>query len=75
MMLIHKFLKTMSLTVFCSRAGPIIPERLITLAVTAFYLACKDLDLPISISYAAFQMHAVEQMTKTFGRPNRNFST
>jgi hypothetical protein len=54
MMYIHKLLKTRSLTEYISGAGAIIPERLLTLAVTAFYLASKELNLPISTKYAAF---------------------
>jgi hypothetical protein len=74
MMLTHKLLKIRSLTAYSSGVGA-FPERLLTLAVTAFYLACKDLDLPISTKDAAFFMYAVETMIKDFGRPFRNVST
>jgi hypothetical protein len=74
MMLIHKLLKIRSLTDYSSGGGT-MPERLLTLAVTAFYVACKDLDLPISTKDAALLMYAVEQMIRRFGRPVRNIST
>lgn len=74
MMLIHKLLKIRSLTDYSSGGGT-VPERLLTLVVTAFYLACKDLDLPISTKDAALLMYAVEQMIRSFGRPFRNVST
>jgi hypothetical protein len=62
MMYIHNLLKVKSPTTeysLHSSGGPhgiatINPARLLTLAVTAFYLASKNLDLPLSIKTSAF---------------------